>query len=91
MVTVAVGGKSVTAAVMVLPGTADRSATLHLGYGRTFNGRICAGAGFDFYPLRGGDAMNIMPPLCVTSGEIDEILSVLDRGFGQTARDLGVE
>ena len=41
--------------------------------------------------LRGGDAMNIMPPLCVTSGEIDEILSVLDRGFGQTARDLGVE
>jgi adenosylmethionine-8-amino-7-oxononanoate aminotransferase len=41
--------------------------------------------------LRGGDVMNIMPPLCVTSSEIDEILSVLDRGFGQTSRDLGVE
>ena len=39
--------------------------------------------------LRGGDAMNIAPPLCVTSGEIDEILSGLDRVIGQTARDLG--
>ena len=39
--------------------------------------------------LRGGDVMNIAPPLCVTSGEIDEIVSVLDRVIGQTARDLG--
>ena len=41
--------------------------------------------------LRGGDAMNIAPPLCVTSGEIDEILSGLDRVIGQIARDLGAE
>jgi len=41
--------------------------------------------------LRGGDVMNIAPPLCVTSGEIDEIVSVLDRVIGQTARDLGAE
>ena len=39
--------------------------------------------------LRGGDAMNIMPPLCVTSGEIDEILLVMDRVIGDTAKDLG--
>jgi adenosylmethionine-8-amino-7-oxononanoate aminotransferase len=39
--------------------------------------------------LRGGDVMNIAPPLCVTPGEIDEILSVLDRVIGRTARDLG--
>ncbi len=41
--------------------------------------------------LRGGDAMNIMPPLCVTSGEIDEILLVMDRVIGDTAKDLGAE
>ncbi len=41
--------------------------------------------------LRGGDAINIAPPLCVTSSEIDEIVSVVDRVIGQTARDLGAE
>jgi adenosylmethionine-8-amino-7-oxononanoate aminotransferase len=39
--------------------------------------------------LRGGDAMNIAPPLCVTPSEVDEILSALDRVIGRTARDLG--
>jgi adenosylmethionine-8-amino-7-oxononanoate aminotransferase len=41
--------------------------------------------------LRGGDVMNIAPPLCVTPGEVDEILSVLDRVIGRTARDLNAE
>ena len=41
--------------------------------------------------LRGGNVMNIMPPLCVTSGEIDEIVSVLDKVIGETAHDLGAE
>ncbi len=41
--------------------------------------------------LRGGDAINIAPPLCVTSSEIDEIVSVVDRVIGQTARGLGAE
>ncbi|MFQ6027907.1 MAG: aspartate aminotransferase family protein [Dehalococcoidia bacterium] len=39
--------------------------------------------------LRGGDAINIMPPLCVTSGEIDEIVTALDQVIGQTAREMG--
>ena len=38
--------------------------------------------------LRGGDMMNIMPPLCVTSGEIDEIVAALDKGFDQVSQDL---
>ena len=40
--------------------------------------------------LRGGDMMNIMPPLCVTAGEIDETISAMDKVFEQTGRDLGV-
>ena len=34
--------------------------------------------------------MNIMPPLCVTAGEIDETISAMDKVFEQTGRDLGV-
>jgi adenosylmethionine-8-amino-7-oxononanoate aminotransferase len=41
--------------------------------------------------LRGGDTMNIMPPLCVTPGEVDQVVSVLDQVIGQTARELGAE
>ena len=38
--------------------------------------------------LRGGDMMNIMPPLCVTTGEIDEIVAALDKGCDQVSQDL---
>ena len=41
--------------------------------------------------LRGGDGMNIAPPLCVTAGEIDDIVSVFDKVIAQTAHDLGAE
>jgi adenosylmethionine-8-amino-7-oxononanoate aminotransferase len=40
--------------------------------------------------LRGGDAMNVAPPLCVTSGEIDDIVTAMDKAFEKTSRDLGV-
>ena len=39
--------------------------------------------------LRGGDVINMMPPLCITRGEVDELLSVLDQVIGATARNLG--
>ncbi len=41
--------------------------------------------------LRGGDAMNVAPPLCVTSGEIDEIVSTMDRVFAQASKELGAD
>ena len=41
--------------------------------------------------LRGGDVINIAPPLCVTAGEIDEIISAMDRVIGQVAHDLGAK
>jgi adenosylmethionine-8-amino-7-oxononanoate aminotransferase len=41
--------------------------------------------------LRGGDAMNIAPPLCITAGEVDNLVAVLDRVIGQAARELGAE
>ncbi len=38
--------------------------------------------------LRGSDNMNVMPPLCVTSSEIDEIISTMDKVFAEVGRDL---
>jgi molybdopterin-containing oxidoreductase family iron-sulfur binding subunit len=57
MVRVTSGGRSVDAAILVQPGIADQSATLHLGYGRGDVGRIMDGAGFDFYTVRAADGM----------------------------------
>ena len=43
---------TVEAPVLVQTGQAEHALTLALGYGRAFPGRVCTGAGFDFYPLR---------------------------------------
>jgi molybdopterin-containing oxidoreductase family iron-sulfur binding subunit len=42
----------VTAPVWVLPGHAEQSLTLHLGYGRSRSGRVGQGVGVNAYPLR---------------------------------------
>jgi molybdopterin-containing oxidoreductase family iron-sulfur binding subunit len=52
MVNVSVGGNSVKIVVLPVPGTADDVVVLPLGYGRTFNGHVCTGAGVNVYPLR---------------------------------------
>jgi molybdopterin-containing oxidoreductase family iron-sulfur binding subunit len=48
-------GRSVQAPVCVMPGHADDSVTVHLGYGRTRAGRVGNGAGFNAYLLRHSD------------------------------------
>ncbi len=46
-------GRAVDAPVFVLPGQADDTVTLPLGYGRRAGEGIAAGVGFDAYALRG--------------------------------------
>ncbi|MBI3848644.1 MAG: 4Fe-4S dicluster domain-containing protein [Planctomycetes bacterium] len=46
------GGRSVEAPIWIVPGHADDTFTVHLGYGRTRAGRVGNGAGFDAYVLR---------------------------------------
>ncbi len=48
-------GRTVRAPVWIMPGHADESATVHLGYGRTRAGRVGSGAGFNAYELRTSD------------------------------------
>lgn len=45
-------GRRLEMPVFVLPGHADGSITVHLGYGRTNLGRVADGAGFNTYSLR---------------------------------------
>ena len=45
-------GRTLRAAAWILPGHADDSVTLHLGYGRTAAGRVGNGTGFNAYQLR---------------------------------------
>jgi molybdopterin-containing oxidoreductase family iron-sulfur binding subunit len=49
-------GRTVTAPVKVMPGHADDSVTVMLGYGRTRAGRAGDGAGFNAYALRTASA-----------------------------------
>jgi molybdopterin-containing oxidoreductase family iron-sulfur binding subunit len=48
-------GRSVTAPVWILPGQADGTVLLHLGFGRSAAGRVGDGVGVDAYPLLEGD------------------------------------
>ncbi len=47
--------------VYVLPGHADDTATLTLGYGRSQAGQVGTGVGFNVYPLRSTDMPWILP------------------------------
>lgn len=57
-VEISLGGRKVVGAVWVLPGMADHTLGLALGYGRGRTGRVGRGAGFNAYLLRTSGAMH---------------------------------
>jgi MoCo/4Fe-4S cofactor protein with predicted Tat translocation signal len=59
IINITVGKNSLKAAVTVVPGHADDTITLHLGYGRTHGGNLANGTGFNTYMLRTSDAMHM--------------------------------
>jgi molybdopterin-containing oxidoreductase family iron-sulfur binding subunit len=65
IVEVTVDDRSLEVPVWILPGHADFSVTIHLGYGRTRTGRVGSGSGFDAYRLR-----TSMAPWSVTGARI---------------------
>ena len=56
LVTLTVGQRTLELPVWVVPGHADGSLTLHLGYGRTRAGRVAEGSGFNAYTVRDSSA-----------------------------------
>ena len=59
-------GRKVRAPIWIVPGQADSTVVVHLGYGRTAVGRVGEGAGFNAYALRTTKAMWSAPGLKVT-------------------------
>ncbi len=59
-------GRTLRVAVWVMPGHAEDSVTLHLGFGRTRSGRVAAGAGVNAYALRVSSAPWFCGNLLVT-------------------------
>ncbi len=51
-VSLRLGGREVKGGAFIVPGHADNSVTVHLGYGRSRGGKVAAGAGFNAYLLR---------------------------------------
>lgn len=58
LISITCGDYALEAPVLVLPGIADHSVQVSLGYGCKFEGRIAAGAGFNAYGIRDTQSMN---------------------------------
>ncbi len=67
LIQLSVGGRSLEVPVWQIPGHADDSITVELGYGRTSVGRVGDKVGFDVYALRGSDAPDIATGASVTN------------------------
>ena len=48
-------GRTVKAPIWIVPGQADNTVVVHLGFGRTKAGKVGDGVGFNAYTLRGSD------------------------------------
>ena len=57
VVTLSFQGRSVNAPVWIVPGQAENTVVVHLGFGRTKAGKVGDGVGFNAYTLRGSDAL----------------------------------
>jgi MoCo/4Fe-4S cofactor protein with predicted Tat translocation signal len=66
-------GRKVTAGALAVPGHADDTITVHLGFGRTDAGTVGSGVGFNAYLLRSSDGLLSASNLKVTptSGTYD--------------------
>jgi molybdopterin-containing oxidoreductase family iron-sulfur binding subunit len=81
-------GRSVEAPVWIVPGHADGTVTLTLGYGRARAGRVGRGTGFDAYALRTSDAMWSGAGLTVRRTGRTSKLSSTQHHYSMEGRDL---
>ena len=69
MVELTGAGTTVPVVAMVMPGSADNTCSLVVGYGQgADSGRIADGAGFNAYPLRTSGAMNLVRKVSIAKG-----------------------
>ena len=88
LATLAVGERSITAAVFVLPGQAAGSVGIALGYGRRAAGRVGNGVGFDAYPLRTTKTLGFASGLTVTKAAGHHLLAITHEHWSMEGRDI---
>jgi molybdopterin-containing oxidoreductase family iron-sulfur binding subunit len=81
-------GRSLEAAALVVPGQADHSVALALGYGRAASGRVGRGVGFDAYRLRTTAAPEIALGLKVSPAGRQYSLATTAEHFTMEGRDI---
>ncbi|MCH7736625.1 MAG: aspartate aminotransferase family protein [Chloroflexi bacterium] len=69
---------------------ADRETKEYFPAEANLANRITQGFAENGLLLRGGDRMNVAPPLCITSSEVDDMVTIMDKVFGQVSKDMGV-
>jgi len=81
-------GRTLEIAALVLPGQADFSVAVSLGYGRTMAGRVGRGVGFNAYTLRPAASPDIAVGLKVTRTGRTYPLACTQDHFTMDGRDL---
>lgn len=67
---------------------ADRETKEYFPLEADLANRITSGFAENGLLLRGGDRMNVAPPLCITRGEVDDLLGIMDKVFDQVNKDV---
>ena len=67
LVKIAAGERAIEVAAFVMPGQADGSIALELGYGRSKTGQVGRGCGHNVYPLRPAAAMGFLGGVTVNA------------------------
>ncbi|MEC8819129.1 MAG: TAT-variant-translocated molybdopterin oxidoreductase, partial [Planctomycetota bacterium] len=83
MVTLRAGDASIETVVMVMPGMAENSCSMTIGYGQGPEaGVIAEDAGFNLYPLRTSDGMHLRRKVSITrTGETYPLATTQDHGI----------
>jgi Fe-S-cluster-containing dehydrogenase component len=91
LVRIARGDASVEVPALVLPGMADHSISLALGWGRTRAGSFANGFGFDVYPLRTTGALHFGRGFEVAAAGGSYPLSVTQEHHSMEGRPLAID
>ncbi len=81
-------GRTLRLPAWIVPGHAEDSVTVHLGYGRTFAGKVGTGAGFNAYTLRTSQALWFDGGLEVTKAGGKHLLACTQFHHLMMGRDL---
>ena len=79
LINITIDGREIQMPLWVVPGTANDTVILELGYGRKGIGRIADKAGFDVYPIRTSEAMSYAFGVTIVgTGRTFELANVQD-------------